>query len=239
MSCDPKDLAAEGAIEILRDVLKGRGLVGIGAGTTVRAFVRRAADLLKPHRVVSASSSTSMELSALGVDVISYPSTRPVLEAYVDGADEVTLTGDMVKGRGGALLGEKILSYFSRLNIYIVGDDKLVSKLGEKGPIPIEVVPHAYPFVMEALRSLGLKAYPRQSQGKLGPLVSDWGGFIVDVETGPLEDPAAFDRLLRGMPGVVETGIFLGYADYVVVGRAKDCRYEIYRFRRTAKAPHI
>ncbi|MGC9071788.1 MAG: ribose 5-phosphate isomerase A [Acidilobus sp.] len=239
MSCDPKELAAEGALEILNRTLGRDSLVGVGAGTTVRAFVRKAAGLLRSYRVVSASSSTSIELSSLGVDVISFPSSGPVLEAYVDGADEVSHTGDMVKGRGGALLGEKVLSYFSRLNIFIVGEDKLVSRLGERGPVPIEVIPYAYPFVLESLRSIGLRATPRESQGKLGPLVSDWGGFIVDVDTGPMGDPASMDRLLRGMPGVVETGIFLGYADYVVVGRVKECKYEVYRFRRTAKAPHI
>ncbi len=239
MSCEPKQLAAEGALELLKGVAAGGALVGVGAGSTVGAFIRRAAGQLRSYRVVGASSFTAAELASVGVDVISFPGTRPVLDVYVDGADEVSPAGDMIKGRGGALLGEKVLSYFSRVNIYVVGEEKLVSRLGEKGPVPIEVVPEAYPYVMEALRSLGFRASPRQAQGKLGPLVSDWRGFIVDVETGPLEDPAAVDRLLRGIPGVVETGIFLGYADYVVVGSAKGCRYEVYRFRRTAKAPHL
>ena len=239
MDCDPKELAARGALELLRGLVGSGALIGVGAGSTVRAFVRVAADQLRSYRVVSASSSTSAELAAAGVDVVSFPGSRPVIEAYVDGADEVSPSGDMIKGRGGALLGEKVLAYFSRVNIFIVGEDKLVSRLGERGPVPIEVVPEAYPYVMEALRSLGLRASPRQSQGKLGPLVSDWRGFIVDVDTGPMDDPAAVDRLLRGVPGVVETGIFLGYADYVVVGRADGCRHEVYRFRRTAKAPHL
>jgi len=240
VGCDPKELAATGAIELLKEVLaKKEGPIGVGAGSTVRVFVRKAVDLLRGRKVVSASSSTSIELSSLGVDVISFLTGSPLLEIYVDGADEVSPTGDLIKGRGGALLGEKVLAYFSRLNVFIVGEDKLVSRLGEKGPVPLEVVPEAYPYVIEGLRRMGFKASPRTSQGKLGPLVSDWRGFIVDVDTGPMEDPKAVNEVLRGVPGVVETGIFLGYADYVVVGREKECKYDVLRFRRRAKAPDL
>uniref|UniRef100_UPI00156BC981 ribose-5-phosphate isomerase A n=1 Tax=Aeropyrum camini TaxID=229980 RepID=UPI00156BC981 len=149
------------------------------------------------------------------------------VDAYVDGADEVEPgSGYMVKGGGGALLGEKILASRSRLNIFIVGDDKLVGRLGERMPIPVEVEPGFAAMALAGLEELGLKPRLRTSQGKRGPVVSDWGGVLVDLHTGPIEDPRDLESTLRMVPGVRETGLFLGLADYIVVGLS-GCGYKV------------
>ncbi|MGC9111882.1 ribose 5-phosphate isomerase A [Acidilobus sp.] len=235
MSCNPKEAAAAGAVEVAKEFIAHASLVGIGTGTTVKEFLMRASGLLRGKRVVSSSLSTALSLSGEGVDVIYYPAGDALIDVYIDGADEVTLSGDMIKGRGGALLGEKMLTFFSRISIFIVGEDKLVEKLGSRGPLPLEVVPEAYPMVASELRSMGFKVVPREGSGKVGPLISDWRGMIVDVYTGPIEDPGSLDMKLHNIPGVVDTGLFLGMADYVVVGR-RDCRYEVLRVTRKTKA---
>ena len=239
MSCDAKKMAALGALEIIRGLdLRDGELVGIGTGSTVRAFLDVAYEFLKGKRLMSSSNSTALELSSRGFDVIYYPSTSYV-RLYVDGADEVVpATGDMIKGGGGALLGEKILAFASALNIFIVSEDKVVERLGSRSPVPIEVLPEALPFVMESLKAMGLKASPRASAGKMGPVVSDWRGVIVDVFTGPISDPRRLNESLESIPGVIETGLFVGFADYVVVGR-RSCTYDVFRLRRVVKAPYL
>ncbi|GBF08788.1 ribose-5-phosphate isomerase A, partial [Aeropyrum pernix] len=134
--------------------------------------------------------------------------------------------GYMVKGGGGALLGEKILASRSKLNIFIVGEDKLVGRLGEKTPVPVEVEPGFVSMALASLEELGLNPRVRTSPGKRGPVVSDWGGVIVDLLTGPLEDPRGLESMLRNVPGVRETGLFLGLADYIVVGLS-SCGYRV------------
>lgn len=234
-NCSPKEAAARGALETFKDLISRSLVAGVGTGTTVKEFISVASELLRGKRVLSSSLSTSLELSSRGVDVVSYPAERRTVDLYIDGADEVTADGHMIKGRGGALLGEKILAYFSRVNIFIVSEDKLVGRLGSKGPLPIEVVPEAYPLVSEELSSLGFKAVAREGSGKVGPLISDLRGMIVDVHTGPIERPEDLEATLKRIPGVVETGLFLGMADYIVVGK-EGCNYEVLRFTRKTKA---
>ncbi len=240
MSCDTKDAAAEGALSLVRDLIKSSGgLIGIGTGSTVARLLPKVVELLKGKRVLSSSLSTASLLASMGIDVISYPASYPpVIEVYIDGADEVSPDGNMIKGGGGALLGEKILAYSSELNVFVVGEEKLSDLLGTRRPVPIEVVPESYPYVLSSLKALRLNASARQSNGKMGPTVSDWRGIIVDVYTGPIKDPRSLEATLRSIPGVVETGLFIGYADYIVVGR-RACSYDILSFRRSAKAPYI
>ena len=240
MSCDAKRMAALGALELIQGLeLRDGELVGIGTGSTVRAFLDVASEILRGKRLLSSSNSTALELSSRGFDVIYYPSSATPMKLYVDGADEVVpSTGDMIKGGGGALLGEKVLAFASALNIFIVSEDKVVERLGSRSPVPIEVLPEALPFVMESLKAMGLKAAPRVSAGKMGPVISDWRGVLVDVFTGPIDDPRRLNDSLRSIPGVIETGLFVGLADYVVVGR-RSCTYDVYRLRRVVKAPYL
>jgi len=224
VGCDAKLEAARGALELVRS-LEPR-VLGVGTGSTVARFV----GLLEPgwfEGVAASSVVSGLELAARGFRVLS-PYTVSGVDVYVDGADEVDPDGNMVKGRGAALLGEKVLASASRVNIFIVGEDKLVDVLGSRRPVPVEVVRDALSAVLARLRERWPGAAPRTGSGKDGPVVSDWGGVIVDVPTGPMRDPWEVEMFLRGVPGVVETGLFLGMADYVVVGR-ESCGWEVLR----------
>ncbi|MEB3806110.1 MAG: ribose 5-phosphate isomerase A [Desulfurococcales archaeon] len=205
--------------------------IGIGTGSTVAQLIEALPSTgINPSVIASSSLASALMLAERGYVPV-HPSVAPVLDVYIDGADEVDPKGNLVKGRGAALLGEKILASRSRLNIFIVTREKLVSRLGSRRPIPVEVVKDALTPVVEAIRRRFPDTAPRTGGGKDGPVISDWGGVIVDVHTGPLRDPLEVEGFLCSIPGVVETGLFIGYTDYVVVGR-DDCGWEVLRFER-------
>lgn len=223
-------MAAKGALELLKALNIDR--LGVGTGSTVARFIELLEEEnIKPRVVAASSLDTALALSEKGY-IIVHPSLTPVLDAYVDGADEVDPQGRLIKGRGAALLGEKILASQSRLNIIIVTGEKLVEALGSRKPVPVEVVRDSLHPALRLIRKRYPNAVVRRGQGKDGPVVSDWGGVIVDVYTGPLRDPLEAEMFLKSIPGVVETGLFIGYTDYVVVGR-EDCRWEVFRYERS------
>ena len=228
MVCDPAFEAARGAFEIVSR-LTPLNHVGFGTGSTVGLFMDLVKDYANSWFVVASSLDTVLRASKLGFRVIRAPSV--MLDAYFDGADEVDGRGNMVKGGGGALLGEKILAFNSRVNVFMVSEDKLVEKLGSTRPVPVEVVRDYLELVLRSLEALGFKVVVREGSGKRGPVISDWGGVIVDVYTGGIDDPELLDSMLRSIPGVIETGIFVGYANYVVVG-LRSCGYKVLVFER-------
>lgn len=206
--------------------------LGVGTGSTVARFIDLMREEgLEPGLIAASSLDTALSLSERGYKIV-HPSVAPVLDAYVDGADEVDPEGRLIKGRGAALLGEKILASQSRLNIIIVTREKLVDLLGSKKPVPVEVVRDSLLPAVRLIRKRYPRASIRMGSGKDGPVVSDWGGVIVDVYTGPLRDPEEAEAYLKSIPGVVETGLFIGYTDYVVVGR-EDCAWEVHRYERS------
>jgi len=228
--CNAKAEAARGLLEEFEDEIKEASVVGVGTGSTTALALREAQrrGLLRGKQIVVSSMATALLASELGLKPL-MPNVVDSVDIYFDGADEVVpSTLDMIKGRGAALLGEKILAYNSRVRIYVVDESKIVDRLGSKKPLPIEVVPWALGFVLRELGKRGLEASPREGSGKDGPVVSDWGGVIVDISTGPIEDPRRLEAELHSIPGVVETGLFLGLADAVVVGK-KSCGYEVLR----------
>ncbi|MCE4601928.1 MAG: ribose-5-phosphate isomerase RpiA [Desulfurococcales archaeon] len=226
--CSSKRAAALGALELVKRLEPG--VVGVGTGSTVAEFIDIASETLSGSVVLASSIDTELRLRDAGIRVSSQTGgLKP--DVYIDGADEVDPWGRLVKGGGGALLGEKILAYNSRVNIIIVDEGKLVEMLGSRKPVPIEVVPHALGYVIDRLDDWGYNPRPRMSGGKAGPVVSDWGGIIVDLHMGPIEDPEGLDIRLKTVPGIVETGIFHGIVDYLVVGYT-ECKWRVYQVGR-------
>lgn len=195
-------------------------IVGVGTGSTVEKLIELLAgsEEFRGKVYVPSSLDTALKLQRAGLRVL-HPAFSPEIEVYVDGADEVDPNLHMIKGGGAAMTMEKVLAHCSRKRLIIVDWTKLVEKLGEKHPVPLEVLPWALGHVLRWLRELGFEAEPRMAlRGKAGPVVADTGGVIVDVYTGPIDNPVALDQMLRSLPGVVETGLFVGYADAVYVG---------------------
>jgi ribose 5-phosphate isomerase A len=209
---DLKRKAAHAALDLLPD----GGVLGLGTGSTTRWFIEAVGDLVRAGRrfVAVPTSRASRELAAkVGIPLLDDAGPWQI-ELCVDGADEVSATLDLVKGGGGAHAREKIVNYAARRNVIIVDDSKLSKLLGEKRKVPVEVLPFGAKTTEAALARLGRPQL--REQGGV-PFQTDSGNLIYDLGVEPLADPQHLDRLLHALPGVVETGLFLGRADEVIV----------------------
>jgi ribose 5-phosphate isomerase A len=135
------------------------------------------------------------------------------LDVAIDGADEVDPLGNLIKGYGGALLREKIVASSARKFVVLVGPEKIVAKLGERGRLPVEIVPFAAAVTARRLPACA----PRLADGK--QVLSDNGNLLYDCGIGPLDDPASLERAVEAVPGVVGTGLFLDFKPIVLIGR--------------------
>jgi len=214
------------AIEELRDLCRDGCALGLGTGSTMMQFIETLAKLnevsiLRKSVVYPSSRSTASKLLELGVapSMIDTYTDRISIDIYIDSADEVDRRLFMIKGGGGALLREKVLTMLSKTSVFIVDYLKLSDYIGSKKPVPIEVSPPALPLALKTLKELGFQPRVRASKTSYGATYSDNGNVLVDLATGPLKDPESVDRELMQIPGIVVTGIFLNkYVSKIVVG---------------------
>lgn len=204
---DLKTKAAQAALAYIEDDM----IVGVGTGSTVNCLIAELA--LVKHRIdacVASSRATEERLRALGIPVIDLNAVTE-LALYIDGADEVTQSGVMIKGGGGALTREKIVANVAQKFICIVDESKLVPSLGAF-PVAVEVIPMARSFVARQLVLLG--ADPEYREG----FISDNGNIILDVFNLPMNDLGTLEDKINTIPGVVENGLFAHrLADTVLV----------------------
>jgi ribose 5-phosphate isomerase A len=212
-----KDSAARHAVEhYVRPGMR----IALGTGTTAGFAVRALAERFPNAKLDCVASSVLTERLAqsLGFPVRALKDDDR-FDLMLDGADEVDPNLDLTKGAGGALLREKLLARLTEQVIILVDESKLVRALGEKSPIPVEVVPFARPIVERETAALGYRV--KRRVGTSGePFLTDNGNELLDlVPEQPLKEPDESDATLRHLVGVVETGIFVELADRVVVGR--------------------
>jgi len=204
---------AEAAVGMIQD----GSVVGLGSGHTVAPVIellgRRVRDGLR-IRGIPTSQATADLATRLGIPLVSWDDVETI-DVTLDGADEIAPNFDLIKGLGGALVREKIVAAASRRLVIVVGSEKLVSALGERGVLPVEVVPFGLACCRRRLTDLGYPAAPRQSGGQL--FVTDNGNFVLDCQTPVLRDPPKLEQLVRSIPGVVCTGLFLGMAHTILV----------------------
>jgi ribose 5-phosphate isomerase A len=204
----------ERALELVPD---GASL-GLGSGRAASAFIELLGQRVRAGLRVRGvpTSRASEELARrVGVPLTTLEEGMP-LALTVDGADEVAPNLDLIKGYGRALVREKVVACASRRLVILVGRDKQVRVLGERGKLPVEVVPFALPLCRRRLADLGLDPVPFEKDGTL--FVTDNGNHILDCGVRPIDDPGTLEAHLRSIPGVVGTGLFLGLADTVLVG---------------------
>lgn len=196
--------------------------VGLGSGSTAAHFIdllgQRLADGSLHSILGVATSRSSEELArAAGIPLVE-PDQTPGCDVVIDGADEVSPTLDLIKGLGGALVREKVVAQSSAKRVIIVDASKLVAALGTKALLPVEVMTWSGRWQEQFLRDLG--GEPVLRVGKNGqPFVTDNGNRIYDVKFGKIADPAQLEMTLLRRAGVVQTGLFLGLADVVLVAR--------------------
>ena len=218
-SVEKKRRAAEAALAYVESGM----LLGIGTGSTVTELI----EALKVRKIqlsgaVSSSRRTSESLGLAGIPELDLNSAGP-LPLYIDGADEATANGVLIKGGGAALTREKVVAAASARFVCIIDDSKLVAVLG-KFPLPVEVIPMARSYVARQIVKMGGQPVWRDG------VVTDNGNVILDVHNLKLDDPAAFESSLNQIAGVVTVGLFaLRRADILLVAgddgvRTIDCR---------------
>lgn len=209
---EAKRLAASAAL----DELPEAGVVGLGSGTTAGYALEGIGELVRNGRKLrGVCTSEATRARAIAARITLLSSEGPwSIDVTIDGADEVDDALDLSKGGGGALVREKIVSYASKRVVIVCDATKRVRRLGQTRPVAVEVVAFGHKTTTCHLARLG-EARLRM-QGGL-PFVTDNGNYLVDLTVPPIEDPAALDRELRAIPGVVETGLFVGRADVVYV----------------------
>jgi ribose 5-phosphate isomerase A len=211
----------ERALELVPD----GAVVGLGSGRAAWAFVRLLGERVRSGRLrvrgVPTSDDTARLAEEHGVPLAALGEAGE-LAVTVDGADEVDPNLDLIKGYGRALVREKIVAASSQRLVILVGEEKLVPRLGTRGRLPVEVVPFALPLCTRRLEGLGLRPAVWETNGQPGK--TDNGNHILVCAIDPIPDAAELEAELRAIPGVIDTGLFRGMADTVLVGDRTDFR---------------
>ena len=224
------DMKVAAAREAVKDVRSGMR-VGLGTGSTATEFVKLLGEALKNGslkdiRCTSTSEQTETLARSLNIPMFTLAEVSP-LDVAIDGADEIDDKLRLVKGRGGALLREKIVEQQARKFIVIADDSKIVKRLG-LGPLPVEVTPFALDVLQRKFTELGLAPSLRMRDGKVR--ITDEGNRILDVRVPESRDIADVVAELRGHAGVVETGFFPTEASEAIIAGATG----VYRMKKAS-----
>lgn len=217
---DAQTMKIAAAREALAEVRSGMNL-GLGTGTTATEFVKLLAEELSAKRLnyvrcTSTSEKTAELAQSLGIGILSLAEVSP-LDLAIDGADEIDRNLRLIKGRGGALLREKIVEQQAKRFLVIADESKVVDKLG-KGVLPVEITPFAMDVLMIRLGAMGLDPVLRLRDGR--PRMTDEHHHIVDVRVPGDQDIADVVARIREHAGVVETGFFPTEATEAIIATA-------------------
>lgn len=209
------DAAALSALEWVRDGMK----LGLGTGRAASAFVRalgaRVADGLAITGVPT-SDATAELAKSLGIPLAKLEDVGH-LDITFDGADEVDPKRNVIKGYGAAMVREKIVAASSSELVILIGPEKLVTDLGERGRLPIEILPFGEALVRSELEELGLGA-DRRVDDRSETVITDNGNWILDAKLETPLDAVALESAILAIPGVLGTGFFLDMADAIIIG---------------------
>ena len=216
-----KRAAARAAVEETPD----GALIGLGTGSTAQLMLEALAEKMRLGlRVtgVPTSERTRLAAQALGIPTTTLDEVDE-LTLSIDGADEVSLPRlDIIKGRGGASLYEKLVASASRRRFIIVDQTKVVQALGVSAPVPVEVIPFGWRQTAARLARLGARPVLRGLEAASGspaaPYVTDGGHYVLDCHFGPISQPANLAQLIKQTTGVVDHGLFVGMTERVYVG---------------------
>jgi ribose 5-phosphate isomerase A len=215
-----KQAVARAAIDYVVD----GEIIGVGTGSTANYFIDELGKIKDRIKgAVASSEATASRLRSHGIEVVDLNEVESI-SVYVDGADEITATGAMIKGGGAALTREKIVASVSKQFVCIADGSKLVEKLGGF-PLPVEIIPMAAKAVSQKLAALGGQPRLRLNKGSNEPHVTDNGGYILDVSGLDIKDPAALETEINQIIGVITVGLFARRgADVCLLGTGEGVR---------------
>nr|WP_299339409.1 ribose-5-phosphate isomerase RpiA [Allomuricauda sp.] len=214
-----KKIAAKEAIAMVKDGM----VLGLGSGSTAYFMIESLGERVKNGlSVVGVPSSDKTAKLAQEYNIpLTTLNEVKMIDVNIDGADEFDPELRLIKGGGGALLREKLIAYNSKTNIIIADSSKYVDKLG-KFKLPIEVIPFSKNSILLKLEQMGLKPILRKQSGK--EYRTDENNVIIDVDIFEVKDLESLNHTLIQIPGVVETGLFLGIADMVIMGKGEEAK---------------
>jgi ribose 5-phosphate isomerase A len=218
---DPKERAAREAVKYV----EGDMIVGLGSGSTASIAIKLIGEMVQKDGMRILGIPTSKESEELGRSVgipIGELKAHPNVDITIDGADEVDPELNLIKGLGGALVREKIVATSSNLEIIVVDESKLVERLGQKAPVPVEIVRFSHEATIHKLEKLGCTSEMRMKAGER--FLSDNGNYIVDCRFSQIVNPKKLESDINLIPGVVDSGLFLGIADKVIVASQEGTR---------------
>lgn len=207
--------AAKAALEYVKPGM----CIGLGSGSTTKEFIKLLGEKVRKGLKITCVT-TSFDSRMLAIEngiFVTETDAIDEIDLAVDGADKVTKTA-LLKGGGGALTREKIIGYNAKKFIIIVDETKVQEKL--EGEVNLEVLPFAAPLVIRQLKKYNPRI--RMAIGKLGPIISDNGSFIIDCDM-KVDDPKKTEQWLKNIPGIIENGIFTKF-DMIIVGTGKGHR---------------
>ena len=216
-----KRRAAERAVEFVND----GDIVGIGTGSTVLYAIQALGKRVeRGDQIIGVPTSKQSEKLARDLNIpIRQLNEVASIDLVIDGADEIDADFNMIKGGGGALTREKLVALSSRRHVIVVDETKIVSRLGKKYRLPVEVLSFAWRYCQNCLLRLGCSVHLR-TRGEV-VFETDNGNYILDCDFDGVEDAAETERRIKLIPGVIESGLFIGLADTLVIGY--DDRVEV------------
>lgn len=220
---EQNDSAKARAARAAAELVKPGMTVGLGTGTTAALMLRRLGERIRDENLefvaVPTSKATAELAREMGVTLRDIDDV-PALDLNIDGADEIDSQYRMIKGRGGALLREKIVACIAKRRVTVITDDKRVDRLGAGAPVPVEVSRMGARHIERRLQKLGAQTELRRNDDGVW-FITDGGNMIIDCRFAEIADPAELDARLKSVVGVFETGLFLGLCDVLVVGTAE------------------
>jgi ribose 5-phosphate isomerase A len=222
----PQDLMKQEVGKAAAARVKSNSVIGLGTGSTTAFAIEYIGTRLKSGELTNVVGiPTSFQARVLakqfGIPLTTLDEVDRI-DIAIDGADEVDPQKNLIKGGGAAHTQEKVVDALAEQFIVVVDSSKLVDKLGSTFLLPVEVIPMAVTPVMRAIAKLGGAPQLRMGVRKAGPVVTDQGNLVIDVKFQSIDNPAALEKTLNNIPGVLENGLFVGVTDLVLVGEVQD-----------------
>jgi ribose 5-phosphate isomerase A len=220
---DPQERLKEATGRAGADMVKDGDIVGLGTGSTARFAIERLGERVgKGLRIRGIPTSSESERLArkCRIPLVALDEAGTI-DITIDGADEVDPRLDLIKGLGGALLREKIVAAATRNQVIVVDGSKMVERLGTKTPVPVEVVPFGHALTARRLAAMGCQPALRQAKDSNSPYITDNANFIYDCRFAGIDDARKLETAIDAIPGVVESGLFVGMAHVVITATEK------------------